>query len=97
VQISVILRDDVVRAMQSTLPAAVPGDRALRDLLAVCEELGVSLRATHPGTEDPSLKRYFSIDTVDAGQADAIVERLLLLDAVDGAYPRPTPFPPGQF
>ncbi|GJE62049.1 hypothetical protein [Methylobacterium trifolii] len=52
--------------------------------------LGCSLRAVHPGTSDPNLRRWFAVSVPDAGQAARLAEALRVRPEVTAAYVKPT-------
>jgi pyruvate/2-oxoglutarate dehydrogenase complex dihydrolipoamide acyltransferase (E2) component len=55
----------------------------------LADELGISLQAMHPGTNDPALASYYVVDVPDAGTARHIVTRLQHNPAVRAAYVKP--------
>lgn len=60
----------------------------------VARDFGVELRPLHPGTLDPELQRYFTIETRDADTAQRLIERLSGAPGVEAAYIKPPEGPP---
>ena len=65
------------------------------ELIAVLEELEISLEPLHPGTGDPVLITFFTVDVVDADMAEKVINQLLKSDAVEAAYLKPPAEPAG--
>ena len=65
------------------------------ELIAVLEELEISLEPLHPGTGDPVLITFFTVDVVDADMAEKVINQLLQSDAVEAAYLKPPAEPAG--
>ncbi|HEV3363646.1 MAG TPA: hypothetical protein VG795_05795 [Acidimicrobiia bacterium] len=60
-------------------------------------ELGISLEPLHASASDPELSTYFIV-RVDPASRERVVEQLLGLDGVEGAYAKPRGEPPeGSF
>ena len=84
----------VLIAVQTTEPArsVARGEskeappQELRDLAA---ELRIAFRATHPGADDPLLRRFFTVEVLDAEEARRVVARLLASPAIAAAYVKP--------
>ena len=59
----------------------------------VARDLGLTIDPQHPGSHDPELQRYYT-GRVGAADAESLVDRLLALPGVDGAYVKPAGQPP---
>ena len=66
--------------------SATTEPQTLREL---ADELGVGFRALHPGTDDPTLGRFFTVEVPDAAEAQRVVARLLTSPAIAAAYVKP--------
>ena len=84
-EITLKVRDDVAPALQRQ----VEGQNAANDLLKLTDQLGVSIRATHPGSQDPLLSPYFTVQANDPSSIDAVLEALRGSDGVEAAYVKP--------
>ena len=60
--------------------------------IAVAKDLGMELRALHPGSQDPALAATFVLEASDALHAAAAVHRLQAIGA--RAYIKPIPSMP---
>lgn len=60
-----------------------------KELLSVAEELGVLLEPMHPGTDDPLLTPYFTIEAADSISAERIIAHLRRSRAIEAAYVKP--------
>jgi hypothetical protein len=47
------------------------------------------LEPIHPGTEDPELTRYFTVEAPDQATAERVMARLRQSKAVEAAYVKP--------
>ncbi len=84
-RITVLVQADTAPSLQQQSP---PNDAA-RDVLRTADELGVALKAMHPGVADAELSRYFTVDVPDDSTAQRVIERLNACEAVDAAYMKP--------
>jgi hypothetical protein len=56
---------------------------------ALAGELGVTFRAMHPDTDDPTLRTYFTVDVPNAASAERVAARLRDSPAIAAAYVKP--------
>jgi hypothetical protein len=80
-----------ITVQTTTAPPSVGGAATseppgLRELAA---ELSVAFRALHPGTSDPSLGRFFTVEVPDAAEAQRVVAVLRRSPAIAAAYVKP--------
>lgn len=61
---------------------ATSADQALVDM-------GLSRQLTHPGTHDPTLRGYSTVEVPDEPTARQVAERLAGLQEVEAAYVQP--------
>jgi hypothetical protein len=80
------IRDDVARALQGRAEESEEA-RALEQLLAA---LGGSLAPVHPGSEDPLLRRHFTVRVEDAETVGRVAEELRKADAVEAVLTKPS-------
>jgi hypothetical protein len=59
------------------------------EILQTATELGVTLSPMHPGTEDPSLASYFTIEVPERATAEEVIARLNHCHGVEAAYLKP--------
>ena len=59
------------------------------DLLELTRKLGVSIRPTHPGTADPGLSSYFTLESGDEDAIQGVLEQLRAHKGVEAAYVKP--------
>ena len=71
-----------------TPEAAASGSIEHRLVQSQAADLGAALEPLHPTTSDPALATYFLV-RVDAASRHSVVEQLLDLDGVEGAYAKP--------
>lgn len=64
----------------------MPEVQMLTDMVAA---FGAELRPLHPGSNDPTLTKYYTLDVVDAEAAEALLNRLWQFEAVEAAYVKP--------
>ena len=84
-QITVQLQADVARRLhQRGSPTA-----GSQELNQITNQLGVTLEPIHPGTEDPELTRYFTVEAPDQSTAERVIARLRQSKAVEAAYVKP--------
>lgn len=50
---------------------------------------GVALQPMHPGTDDPDLMRFFTVEVPDGASAEQVVARLQEDTEVEAAYLKP--------
>ena len=60
------------------------------------QDLGVKLELMDPGTSDPELQRFFTVQVPDAAHAAQVIERLKHFRPVEGAYVKPRGEPPDE-
>ena len=60
----------------------------------ILQSLGARLVPLHPGTDDPSLNRYFTVNLPDTTRAEELVRQLRTLTGVEAAYAKPAGKPP---
>jgi hypothetical protein len=71
----------------------VPELAKASEIARLADDLGISFRALHPGTDDPALASYFVVDVPDSGATQDIVTRLRHSPAVRAAYVKPPDAP----
>jgi hypothetical protein len=79
----------VPQSLARALRERSPQQADARELLHLVRELSVDLVPLHPGTDDPQLATYFTVDVADAARAQEVAERLQQSDAVVAAYVKP--------
>lgn len=80
-----------------TPEAAASGSVEHRLVQSRAAGIGASLEPLHPATSDRELATYFLV-RVDPASRLSVVEQLLSLDGVEGAYVKPRGEPPeGSF
>ncbi|MDQ6798781.1 MAG: hypothetical protein M3011_12335 [Actinomycetota bacterium] len=80
-----------------TPDAAATGSVEHRLVQSRAADIGASLEPLHPATSDPELATYFLVH-VDPAYRQRVVEQLLDVDGVEGAYVKPRGEPPeGSF
>jgi hypothetical protein len=84
-EMRVQIRDDVARALQGRAEESDEA-RALEQLL---EGFGVSLAPLHPGSDDPLLRRRFTVRVEDAETAARLAEELRMADPVEAMVTKP--------
>ena len=62
---------------------------ASKELIIALEELDITLEPIHPGTQDPLLIIFFTVEVADSDTAEAVINRLLESEAVEAAYLKP--------
>ena len=62
---------------------------ASKRLQTIIETAGGVLKPLHPGTQDPELLGYFTVEVKTAEDAARIVEKLQNLEGVEAAYVKP--------
>jgi hypothetical protein len=79
------LTDEVARSLAGTSAAT----ESARAVTTIANELGITLRPVHPGTQDADLRSYFAADVQDAAAAEQAAARLRANPAVTAAYVKP--------
>ena len=51
--------------------------------------MGLTLRAVHPRTDDPTLRSYSTVEVPDERTARQVTERLAGLEQIEAAYVQP--------
>jgi hypothetical protein len=87
----VILRREAAVAMRDGPDG---GDASLGELKAIIFALGAEIDPQFQTDKDSDLGRYFVVQSVPAGRAEELVERLQALGAVESAYVQPSPVLP---
>jgi cell division protein FtsX len=86
-EMSVRIRDDVARALQGPAEESEEEARALEKLVA---GLGGTLVPVHPGSDDPLLRRHFTVRVEDAETVGRVAEELRKADAVEAVLTKPS-------
>ena len=92
-RISIQLKPEAAReahGLRSTDSRAEPGRLRIAPVLAALRKLRLQLKPVHPGTQDPSLTQYFTVEVPDQQTADRVIQVLRQIKEVDGAYLKPT-------
>jgi len=76
-------------AVASALARGETGNPEARELLRLEKELGIRLRPLHPGTADPQLASYFTVEVAEASAAQDMMVRLRKVKGVEAAYTKP--------
>jgi hypothetical protein len=84
-QITVQVRMDVARHLQQRGPPTAEAETLNR----VTKQLGIVLEPIHPGTADPDLARYFTVEAPDQATAERVIAGLQQSKAVEAAYVKP--------
>lgn len=85
-QITVKLAPDVARRLGPRVSAA---DATGLVVGMKPDEAGFEVTPMHPGTDDPELGSYYTVDLEDDQQADRVLDQLRSSSLVDGAYVKP--------
>ena len=83
--VSVQVTQEVARVLQKQSDPTP----ASEELLTILQEMEIKLKPTHPGTKDPDLSTYFTVELEDTATAEKVRDRLLLFKAVKGAFIKP--------
>jgi len=83
-QITMRLRPDVAEDVQKGTQSGPS-----KELFQTARELGISLQAMHPDTNDPNLMSYFVINIAASNDAELIAQRLRQCPGVEAAYLKP--------
>lgn len=89
-ELTVIVQSDVAAVLHERQPGTDAARREAQDLLRSAADLGVTLKAIHPGTVAPHLMAYFSVAVPDLATATTVINRFRQSAAVDSAYLKPT-------
>ena len=90
-QISGLVHNEAVPALHDEASEAPD----VAELRARLDQLGVSLAATHPGSDEPSLAPFFTVELPDDAELLArVLEILQESPAVEAAYVKPADEPP---
>jgi hypothetical protein len=89
-QLILMLRQDVAQSLHGRRPAT-DSSRALEQAV---KELGGTLRAQHPESQDAALEVIFVVDNLPSAAATRAIERLQRQDGVESAYLKPAESPP---
>lgn len=85
-QITVKLTPDVARQLGPRVSAA---DATGLVVGMKPEEAGFEVKPLHPGSDDPELGSYYTVDVEDDEQAGRVLDQLRSSSLVDGAYVKP--------
>lgn len=83
--ITVQVAPELARALRH--PGSSSGEVA--ELERIADELHVSFRPLHPGTDDPTLGSYLVVDVSDPAVVERVIARLRQNPAVKAAYVKP--------
>ena len=81
----------VIVQLRDDPPAAADrqGTRASGRLASVLDDYALTARPLDPGTTDPTLRRFYTIDLPPEVSVDDLLDRLRTLDGVEAAYVKP--------
>ncbi|MGK7911486.1 MAG: hypothetical protein AB4050_08390 [Synechococcus sp.] len=77
-------------AVAQELHQQQPRLAASEQLIQLAQELNVLLEPLHPGETDPYLVPYFKVEVPDQTTADRVIFHFQTLDAIEGAYIKPS-------
>jgi hypothetical protein len=84
---------EITLKVRPTIASELQAQRArssqATDLLELTRKLGVSIRPTHPGTADPGLSSYFTLESGDEDAIQGVLEQLRANEGVEAAYVKP--------
>lgn len=83
--VTVQVAADVARVLHQKAPDSDDS----RELSLALDELGVVLKPMHPGTEEPVLIEWFTIEAPDLPTAEQVIARLQRRKEVKAAYIKP--------
>lgn len=76
-----------------TLQVSVDTVEALHEgkssLLEVAQDLGVTLEPLHPNTQDPHLRRFFTVRVPNAADGKQLINILRRCQGIEAAYVKP--------
>jgi len=84
-QVVIQVSADVARALHRQSPPTAESEAFLR----VIETFGLTLVPMHPGTDDPNLQSFFTVEVQDQGTAQRLIDRLQQLAGIEAAYVKP--------
>ena len=84
------LRSDAVDSLQKKIPLSPESEKLLKTI----RDLGVVIKAMHPGSTDPLLAPYYLIEAPNREFAEKIINRLKTFADVEAAYIKPLDEPP---
>ncbi len=84
--VTVILQPTVAQELHQQQPNLAASEQ----LIKRAQELNVLLEPVHPGETDPYLIPYFKVEVPDQATADQVIFHFQTLDAVEGAYLKPS-------
>jgi hypothetical protein len=84
-QITIQVQMDVARRLHQRGPPTTESEALNR----VTKQLGVVLEPMHPGTADPDLTRYFTVEAPDQATAERVIAGLQQSKAIEAAYVKP--------
>jgi hypothetical protein len=84
-QITVQLKTDAARHLHRQVAPTAESE----ELNRITKQFGVMLLPIHPGTVDPDLIRYFTVEAPDQATAQRMIARLEQNKAVEAAYLKP--------
>jgi hypothetical protein len=79
------VREDVASVLHSREPPTA----ASREVSQVADEFGAALEPMHPGSEDPLLAPYFTVEVPDPATAERVIVSLRNCEAVEAVYLKP--------
>ena len=85
IKIIVQVSADVARSLNHLDPQTAESE-ALSEMI---KTLGFTLVPMHPGTDDPSLQRYFIVEVLDDKTAQTVIDQLLQTKGIEAAYIKP--------
>lgn len=83
--LTVQVSDELAVALRQGTQAATEAS----ELRQIADELGISLHPLHPGSDDPSLRSYFTVEVPDAAAAQRVIARLRQSPGITAAYVKP--------
>ena len=84
--VTVILQPAVAQELHQQQPSL----EASEQLIQLAQELDVLLEPVHPGETNSYLVPYFKVEVPDQATADQVISHFQALDAVEGAYLKPS-------
>jgi len=84
-EITVLLNAGVARHLHQRGPTTAESE----ELNHITKQLGLVLEPIHPGTLDPDLVRYFTVEAPDQATAQRVIAQLRQSKAVEAAYLKP--------
>lgn len=84
-QVVIQVSADVARALHQQGPPTAESE----DFLRAIETFGLTLIPMHPGTDDPNLQSFFTVEVQDQETAQRLIDRLQQLAEIEAAYVKP--------